>query len=186
MVVTRAKRHKTAKLCLEFPTVGWKKTFPNTLLVKTHSHFSAFRPRCHGTHTQTPQHWESAVLTEHAWSVPAEWGVQITHTFHSLSSEISLEMEVIDSVTHKRHSMGMNTVIYHVLLKGKRGEMDNEGALVSSTARNYQKAQTDPDPFPSRIPRAKVATNTPKRRPGSFVQRCTISYRLRADPSVCC
>lgn len=126
------------------------------------------------------------MLIEHTWSVPAEWGVQVTHTFHSLTSEISLEMEVIDSVTHKRHSMGVNTVIYHVLLKGKRGEMDNESPPVSPTARNDQKVQADPDPFPSRIPCAKVVTNIPKRRPGSFVQHCTISYRLRADPALCC
>ena len=32
-----AKSQQTAKLCLEFPIVGWKKTFSNTLIVNTHS-----------------------------------------------------------------------------------------------------------------------------------------------------
>lgn len=146
ITVSRANNHKTAKLCLEFPTLGWKKTLPNTLTANTHSRQCMSMPS--DTSNPGAHRWEPAgrcslirsqactlpdTLHPNATartqtsirsvpcsqnplqSVPADQGVQVTHTFHSLSSEMRLEIEAVDNLTQKKCSMGMNTYLLGII-----------------------------------------------------------------------
>lgn len=196
----RKQSQKTGRLCLQ--TVGWKKAFYKTLSVnipknsfqclqtpvtqdgrdeslrqvqftqETSLHPAMHTvPRCHSMHTlhMGVCHDHS---TLHGLSLKSR-GVQVTQTSSPWAQKLPWSYRQL-IIWHRRDNPWAWTPLfnrYH--LEGKRGEIGNGIAQLSSTHRNDLKVQTDPDPFPSRSPRAKALTNTPPRIHRSFVPHHT-------------